>query len=111
MLFYWLEAVPTATFPVYVTFCRNNRTESFCILQTRSDFTEDSHESIVILWHVLVESGVMLKVAVYPLAEPYGCALVRLQQECRNMPGHALMDRPAARLETMALMISSYVVD
>ena len=29
---------------------------------------------------------------------------------CRNMSGHALMGRPAARLETMALLIHSYVL-
>ena len=29
---------------------------------------------------------------------------------CRNIPGHAFMDRPAARLETMALVIRSYVL-
>ena len=29
---------------------------------------------------------------------------------CRNMSGHALMGRPAARLETMVLVKRSYVV-
>ena len=29
---------------------------------------------------------------------------------CRNMSGHTLVDRPAARLETMELVISSYVL-
>ena len=29
---------------------------------------------------------------------------------CRSMSGHAFMDRPAARLETMALVIHSYVL-
>ena len=29
---------------------------------------------------------------------------------CRNMSGHALMGRPAARLEMIALEFSSYVV-
>ena len=30
---------------------------------------------------------------------------------CRNMYGHTLMGHPAARLETMALVIRSYVVE
>ena len=29
---------------------------------------------------------------------------------CRNMSGHALMGRPSSRMETMALVFSSYVV-
>ena len=30
--------------------------------------------------------------------------------KCRNMSGHALMGRPAARLVTMVLVIRSYVL-
>ena len=44
-------------------------------------------------------------------APPYG---LKLSQEigdiCKNMSGHALMGRPASRLETMALVIHSYVL-
>ena len=34
----------------------------------------------------------------------------RVEESCRNMSGHTLMGRPAARLETMALAIRSYVL-
>ena len=33
-----------------------------------------------------------------------------MDQLCRNMSGHALMGRPAARLETVVLVKRSYVV-
>ena len=35
---------------------------------------------------------------------------ILITNKCRNMPSHALMGRPAARLETMVLVISSYVL-
>ena len=36
--------------------------------------------------------------------------IVIVTVHCRNMSGHALMGRPAARLETMALAFSAYAV-
>ena len=50
---------------------------------------------------------------------PHGChdyakasymAQATMYAYCRNMSGHALMGRPAARLEMMALVIRSYVL-
>ena len=36
--------------------------------------------------------------------------IIIIASNCENMSGHALMGRPAARLETMALVFSSYAV-
>ena len=75
----WWGVVPTTRFSVFVTLGCNNRAESFYVLQTRRDFTEDSRESWLILWRILVVVGFMFQVAFHPLAQPSGCTLVRFQ--------------------------------
>ena len=42
--------------------------------------------------------------------QPVGVHWGGLGLRCINIPGHALMGRPPARLETMSLVISSYVL-
>ena len=59
----------------FMFYC-DGRAEGFCIMQTLFDFTEDSHESKVILWCGLLGGCLMFQFAVCPLVEPSYCSLV-----------------------------------
>ena len=86
-------------------FAANTGQRTFCILQMSCAFTEDSHESRVILWGVLVESCVLFQIAFRPLLEPAGHALVFSQRErCRQNLQYFESDRLKEREDVVAVV-------